>query len=67
MMLVCGLEKATVEYIADGRREKSRTTYFAAFGPGHCAEIEAISLDMWPAFINACISYVPGASENNSI
>ena len=63
MTLVCDLEEATVEYIADGRKEESLAPYFAAFGPVRCAGIEAISLDMWPAFINACLAQVPGASE----
>ena len=31
------------------------------FGEERCAGIEAISLDMWPAFINACRDGVPEA------
>jgi transposase len=63
MTLVCDLEEATVEYIGEGRKEESLTPYFAAFGTERCAEIEAISLDMWPAFINACKAQVPNAAE----
>ena len=54
MTLVCDLDQATVEYVGEGRREESLAAYFKAFGAERCAEIEAISLDMWPAFINAC-------------
>jgi len=61
MTLVCDLEEATVEYIGDDRKEESLAAYFKAFGTERCAEIEAISLDMWPAFINACQANVPGA------
>lgn len=61
MTLVCDLDKSTVEYVGEGRREESLAAYFKAFGEERCAEIEAISLDMWPAFINACRENVAGA------
>ena len=61
MTLVCDLDEATVEYVGEGRREESLSAYFEAFGSERCADIEAISLDMWPAFINACQEQVPGA------
>jgi transposase len=61
MTLVCDLEEATVEYIGEDRKEASLAAYFEAF-PKECREqIEAISLDMWPAYINACRDKVPGA------
>lgn len=63
MTLVCNLDKATVEYVGEGRREESLAAYFKAFGSGRCADIEAISLDMWPAFINACRDNVPEADD----
>jgi transposase len=63
MTLVCDLDKATVEYIGEGRKEESLAAYFKAFGTERCAEIEAISLDMWPAFINACRENVPEADD----
>lgn len=63
MTLVCNLEEATVEYIGDGRKEESLAAYFKAFGAERCAGIEAISLDMWPAFIGACEANMPGADQ----
>jgi len=63
MTLVCDLEAATVEYVGEERTEASLTNYFAAFAPEHRAGIEAISLDMWPAYINACRQQVPNADE----
>lgn len=63
MTLVCDLGESTVEYIGEGRKEESLAAYFKAFGPERCSEIEAISLDMWPAFINACMAQVPGADR----
>ncbi len=61
MTLVCDLEEATVEYIGEGRKETSLSAYFEAFPKEGRERIEAISLDMWPAYINACKDKIPGA------
>jgi transposase len=63
MTLVCDLESATVEYVGEGRTEASLTNYFAVFSQEERAGIEAISLDMWPAYIGACREQVPQADE----
>lgn len=63
MTVVCDLEEATVEYIGAERKEESLPAYFPALGTERCAGIEAISLDMWPAFINACRANMPGAAN----
>ena len=63
MMLVCDLEQATVEYIGDERRETSLRAYFAAFEPEARETLQAISLDMWPPYINACRQDVPDADQ----
>jgi transposase len=63
MTLVCDLEAATVEYIGEERTEASLTAYFTAFTEKQRAGIEAISLDMWPAYINACTAQVPQAGD----
>ncbi len=63
MTLVCDLEAATVEYIGEERREASLAAYFQAFPQTSRQNIEAISLDMWPAYINACQAQVPQAEQ----
>lgn len=63
MTLVCDLEEATVEYIGEDRKETSLATYFEAFPEEEREKIEAISLDMWPAYINACRNNVPDADQ----
>ncbi len=63
MTLVCDLQEASVEYIGEDRKEESLTAYFDAFNQEQRAQIEAISLDMWPAYINACKAKVPGAED----
>lgn len=61
MTLVCDLQASTVEYIGDERTEQSLAAYFKAFTPEQREGIEAISLDMWSAYINACRAHVPQA------
>jgi transposase len=63
MTLVCDLQAATVEYIGEERREASLAAYFEAFAQERRAHIEAICLDMWPAYINACQTSVPQAQD----
>jgi transposase len=61
MTLVSDLEAVTVEYIGEGRQEKSLADSFEAFETNLRDQIEAISLDMWPAYIKACCEDVSGA------
>lgn len=63
MTLVCDLKEATVEYIGEERKEESLAAYFEAFSLEQRQAIEAISLDMWPAYINACEAQVPQAAQ----
>jgi transposase len=63
MTLVCDLERSTVEYIGEDRKETSLAAYFDAFPKEQREKIEGISLDMWPAYINACRDKVPGADD----
>ena len=63
MTLTCDLDASTVEYIGEGRTEESLSAYFAAFTAQQLAGIEAISLDMWPAYIKACKMLVPQAES----
>jgi len=61
--LVCNLEAGTVEHIAQGRTEASLFSYFAPFTLQDVARVEAVAMDMWPAFINTVVRCVPGAGE----
>lgn len=63
MTLVCDLEQGNVEYIGDERREASLRAYFEAFAPPARDALRAISLDMWPPYINACRHDVPDADS----
>lgn len=48
---------------AEERRESSLRAYFAAFDFESRLVLQAISLDMWPAYINACRQGVPNADK----
>ncbi len=63
MTIVSDLEESTVEYIGEDRKEASLSAYFEAFPKERREKIEAISLDMWPAYISACRDKVPGADS----
>jgi transposase len=61
MTLVCDLQAATVEYIAEDRKQESLGAYFDTLPVRRRENIEAISLDMWQPYIAACRDKVPGA------
>lgn len=63
MIGVSDLEETAVEYFGDASKEEGRATDFYTLGEEHCAGIEAISLDLCPAFINACLAHVQGSAN----
>jgi transposase len=63
MTLVCDLNEGTIEYVGEERTEQSLAAYFDAFTPQERASVEAICMDMWPAYINAVQAAVPGAQD----
>ena len=63
MTLVYDLEEATVEYIGQDRKQTSLEPYFEAFAPEALQGVQAISMDMWPAYINVCQEQVPEAKQ----
>lgn len=63
MTVVCDLKQGTVQYVGEERTEESLAAYFAAFTAQECARIEAVCMDMWPAYISATRAAVPGADD----
>lgn len=61
--MVYDLTGGTVEYIADERKQESLDAYFKAFEPEMRQAIEAIAMDMWPAYISSCRDCVPEADQ----
>lgn len=61
MTIVSDLDAACVEYIGEERKETTLAAYYDAFTEQQRASIQAVSMDMWPPYINATQVAVPGA------
>jgi transposase len=59
--LVCDLERATVEYIADDRRKASLDAYYQSLTKKQLAGIQAVAMDMWDPFMASTMAHVPQA------
>jgi transposase len=57
--LVCDLDGGTVEHIAEERTTESLTSYFHSLSKEQLEGIEAITVDMWDAYIKAIRLSVP--------
>ena len=57
--LVCDLDRSTVEYIADDRKQTSLDAYYLSLSPRQLAGIEAVAMDMWDPFIASTVAHVP--------
>lgn len=63
LTLVCDLERATVEYIADERKQASLDGYFEALSEDERAQIKAVAMDMWEPYINSARANLEDADE----
>jgi transposase len=63
LTLVCDLQHATVEYIAEDRRQASLDEYFQTLRPDQRAAIQAIAMDMWEPYVQSVLTYVPGGAR----
>ena len=61
--LVCNLDAATIEYVAEARRMESLDGYFLSFPAAQLEGIRAIAMDMWPPYIASTLRLVPGARD----
>jgi transposase len=55
------LERRTIPYVAEGRTKESLAGFYQALGPEKCAGIEAVAMDLWPAYQEATREYCPHA------
>jgi transposase len=63
MTLVCDHANGTVEYIADGRKQESLDGYWRTLTPEQLKGIEAVSMDMWEAYIQSVLEHVPDGEK----
>jgi transposase len=62
LTLVCDLDQATVEYLAEDRKQASLEGSFTGLSADQVAGIEAIALDMWEPYVQAIRAHVPEAA-----
>ena len=55
------LENKTVPYLAEGRSKESLAGFYRALGEDKCKRIEAVAMDMWPAYEEATREHCPNA------
>ena len=51
--VVSDLDRGTVEYLADERRQASPDSYFERFSAEQRQGIEAVAMDMWDPYVQA--------------
>jgi transposase len=62
--LVCDLDRSTVEYIGNDRKQASLDAYYRSLSERQLTGIEAVAMDMWEPFIASTVAHVPdGASK----
>jgi transposase len=63
LTLVCDLARASVEFIAEDRKQLSLDGYFTAMSDEQRAGIEAIAMDMWEPYLQSVRTHVPQAAS----
>ena len=56
-------DKTRVLAIEDDRKEASLNRFWRSLPKEHLAEVETVAMDMWEAFRNSTLRFVPGAKE----
>jgi transposase len=59
LTLVYSIEDASVEYIADDRKQASLDGYFETLTSEELAGIEAVAMDMWEPYVNSVRDHLP--------
>lgn len=61
--VVCDLERATVEWVAEGRRAESLAPFFTALTPAQRAGLAAVAMDMWDPYMKATREGLPDGAR----
>jgi len=61
--LVYDLERSTVEFIGDNRRQTSLDAFFDGLSKRQLNGIRAVGMDMWQPFIESTLAWVPNAKD----
>src|SRR5215475_11797083 len=60
--LVCDLDRTTVEFIAEDRKQASLARYFTGLTEAQIVGNKTIALDMWEPYLQAIGAHVPRAA-----
>ena len=63
LTVVCDLEHATVEYIAEDRKASSLGGYFETFTAEELGHIKAVATDMWEPYISSVQTHLPDGAN----
>ncbi len=61
--VVSDVDKGTVRFIADGRKESSLDTYFDTLPAAELVRIEAVAMDMWEPYTNSVRAHLDNADD----
>lgn len=61
--IVCDLERRPVDFVAGGRTTDSLAAYYAALTTAQRDGLQAVAMDIWPAYIRATTEGLPGGAE----
>ena len=61
--VVSDLDRGTVDYLVDERRQASLDSYFDRFTAEQAAGVEAVAMDMWEPYINSTRAHLEDADE----
>lgn len=61
--IVCDLEAATVDFVTPDRRTESLATYYDTLTEAQRAALQAVAMDMWPAYIRATAEGLPEGDQ----
>jgi transposase len=63
MTVVCDAQEGCVEYVAEERSAEALSGFWQSLSDKQRAGIEAVVMDMWPAYIHSTLTHVPQATE----
>ncbi|MGB1271891.1 MAG: ISL3 family transposase [Endozoicomonas sp.] len=61
--VVVDQERDIVVHVADERKKESLNQFYDTLSEQQLSELESVSMDMWPAFINTTLDRVPDAGR----
>jgi len=61
--LVCDLDRGTIEYVSNDRKQTSLDEFYDSLTVRQLAAIEAVAMDMWDPYIASTTAYVPRARQ----